>query len=68
MAVSSDSVSVRKLHKDNYGASRYLLRDIAPTGLEYAMFADTKDSVLTLPQIGRKVGKISKTDMRNIRK
>ena len=68
MAVSPGNIAVRRLYKDNWGASRYLIRDVAPTGLEYAMFVDTKDTVLQEQVIGRKTGMISKTDMRNIRK
>ena len=67
IAISSDSVLVRRLFKDNGGTSRYLIREVGPTGLEYAMFVDTRDMTLPIAKVGRKVGKVSKTDMRNIR-
>ncbi|AMH94979.1 hypothetical protein AR505_1264 [methanogenic archaeon ISO4-H5] len=68
MAVYPGHIAVRKLHKDNWGATRYLIRDVAPTGLEYAMFVDTKDTEMQEQMVGRKTGRISKTDVRNIRK
>ena len=68
ISVMSGSVTVRRFHKDDWGAARYLIKDIAPTGLEYAMFVDGKDLRLPVACIGRKSGRISKTDMRNLRK
>ena len=67
IAITSDSVLVRRLFKDNGGTARYLIEDIGPTGLEYAMFVDSRDTMLPVGKVGRKIGKASKTDMRNIR-
>lgn len=66
MSVSSDTVRVRRLYKENLAAARYLIRDVGPTGLEYAMFIDPKDIELPKRGIGRRLGRLSKTDMRNI--
>ena len=67
ISVAPDSVLVRRLFKDNGGTTRYLIRDVGPTGLEYAMFVDSRDTRLPVAKVGRKIGKVSKTDMRNIR-
>ena len=66
-SVSPDSILVRRLFKDNGGTSRYLIRDVGPTGLEYAMFVDSRDMKLPMENVGRKVGRVSKTDMKNIK-
>lgn len=67
ISVAPDSVLVRRLFKDSEGTSRYLIRDVDSTGLEYAMFVDSRDTTLPIAKVGRKIGRISKTDMRNIR-
>ena len=67
MSASSDAVRVRRLYKENLAGSRYLIGDVGPTGLEYAMFVDTKDADLPRRGIGRRIGRLSKTDMRNVR-
>ena len=67
VSVAPDSVLVRRLFKDSEGTSRYLIRDVGPTGLEYAMFVDSRDTTLPIAKVGRKIGRVSKTDMRNIR-
>lgn|GEM_PF-3891936 len=68
VSVTPDSVSVKRLYKEDSAASRYLIRDVAPTGLEYAMFVDTRITKLSIQTVGRKAGKLSKSDLRNIRK
>lgn len=68
ISVSSDSVSVKRLYKEDSVASRYLLRDVAPTGLEYAMFVDSEFTDVPKQTLGKKVGRISKADMKNIRR
>ena len=67
LAISADSVSVMKLYKDDALTSRYLIRDVGPTGLEYAMFVDSRIIKLSRSSIGMRVGRLSKMDLRNIR-
>ncbi len=68
MSVSQDRVTVRRLHKEDSHASRYLIRDVAPTGLDYAMFVDPGTMYLSRRTIGRKTGMLSKRDLKNIRR
>lgn len=67
VGVTPKSVIVRRLLRDGERESLYLIRDVGPTGLEYAMFVDFMDTILPTDKIGRKVGKVSKNDLKNIR-
>ena len=67
MSISLDSVSVKRLYKEDLGTSRYLIRDVKPTGLEYAMFVDTRIMNLPKKTIGHKIGRISKIEMKIVR-
>ena len=67
-AVGPDTVSVRRLYGEDSVPHRYLIKDVGPTGLEYAMFVDPKTIDLPPKAVGRKYGRLSKMDMRNIRK
>ncbi len=68
MSFSGDRVYVKRLHREDSHASRYLIRDVGPTGLEYAMFVDPGTMSLYTGAVGRKMGTLSKRDMRNIRR
>ena len=67
VGTSRETVTIRRLHKADSGGARYILRDLASTGLDYAMFVDTGTTTVARKAIGRKVGKISKSDKRNLR-
>ena len=54
-------------YKDDPKSTRYLIKDVAETGLDYAMFLDGIEWVLDKKTAGRKYGCLSKRDFRNIR-
>ncbi len=67
MAATTDSISVKKLYKEDVSSSRYLIRDVGPSGLEYAMFVDPRIIKLSKSSIAMRIGRLSKTDLKNIR-
>ena len=65
--IDERAIMVMKCYKDDHKGTRYLIKDVAETGLEYAMFLDGIEWVLDKKAAGRRYGNLSKRDFRNIR-
>ena len=59
-------ILVMKCYKDDPKGTRYLIKDVEETGLEYAMFLDGIEWIHEKKTAGRKYGNLSKRDFRNI--
>ena len=68
MSISSDYVLVKRFYKGDPSATMHLIKEVGPTGLEYPMFVDAEVMKLPILTIGRKMGRVSKTDMRIIKR
>jgi len=66
--VEECAVRVKRCYKEDPKSSRYVIKDVAAAGLEYALFVDDRVWRLNKNAVGRKYGSLSKKDMRNIRK
>ena len=67
MSFTPDIAKVKRLHKEDEQGSRYLIKDLAPTGLEYSMFVDSRAVRIPRQAIGNRIGRISKTEIRKIK-
>jgi len=65
--IEERKILVMQCYKDDYKGTRYLIKDVAETGLEYAMFLDGTEWILDKKAAGRRYGNLSKRDLRNIR-
>ena len=65
--IEEKTILVMQCYKDDPKSTRYLIKDLAETGLEYAMFLDGTEKKLEKKAAGRRYGNLSKRDLRNIR-
>ena len=67
IGLEGDDVEVKRCYKVDLKSSRYLIKDVGETGLEYAMFIDDRVWRMKGKTVGRKYGKLSKKDLRNVK-
>ena len=65
--IREDTVLVKKCYSDDPKSTRYMIKDVDETGLEYAMFIDCIEWKVDKKRIGKRYGSLSKRDFRNIR-
>lgn len=65
--IKEDTVLVKKCYRDDPKSTRYMIKDVDETGLEYAMFIDCIEWRVDKKRIGKRYGSLSKRDFRNIR-
>lgn len=65
--IEEGRILVMQCYKDDPKSTRYLIKDVEETGLEYSMFLDGIEWILDRKTAGRRYGKLSKRDFRNIR-
>jgi len=64
--VEECAVRVKRCYKEDPKSSRYQIKDVRETGLEYAMFVDDRVWRMNRNTIVRKYGTLSKKDLRNV--
>lgn len=61
-----EHVMVRRCYREDDRGRRYQIKEVSTTGLDYSMFLDENKQRLSRENIGRRLGCLSKADMRNI--
>ncbi len=57
---------VRRCYREDDRGRRYQIKDVSTTGLDYSMFLDENKQRVSRENVGRRLGRLSKADMRNI--
>ena len=67
VGMDHESVTVRRFYRDDPRCSRYQIKDVGSTGLEYAMFIDDRTLRMRRAAMGRRYGMLSRKDLRNVK-
>ncbi len=67
VGLEGENVRVMRCYKEDLRSSRYQIKDVRETGLEYAMFIDDRVWRMNGKMMGRKYGILSKKDLRNVK-
>ena len=63
---SANGYGVKWCYKEDDRGKRHLIRDVRPTGLEYAAFIDPHEQKMDAVYLVKVLGRLSKRDMRYV--